>query len=241
MRSTNARHLPHHRLRWRQGNSALARARIQIPTEIRVSKWRYRNRRAVLGGSRSNRRIGLSRRRRGYCHLHHHCWCQSRDRRSEALWSGLVLDYEKTPHACFKVESTSIAMAGKDFPQALANQLQPRFASVQMVKTPFKTSWSLVLQLERQSYMAVLGPSKYGNDEWLLLVGPPDAPRLLDQIRGDESAVSQEELIRICREVHAVLTTSRGISAVRWYFEGLHTQTAAVATPDELPWVKHKL
>ena len=144
-----------------------------------------------------------------------------------------MLDLEKTPHACFKVESASMAIADNDFPQALANQLQPRFSSVRVKKTPFKTSWAVVLQLERQSYAAVLGPSKHGNDEWILLLGPPDAS---DRIRGDESTVSQEGLIRISREVHAVLTTIRGISAVRWYFEGPRTQTAAVATPDELPW-----
>src|SRR6476469_8955623 len=106
-----------------------------------------------------------------------------------------MLDHEKTPHACFKVESTSIAMADNDFPQALANQLQPRFSSVRVEKTLFKTSWAVVLQLEGQSYMAVLGRSKYGNDEWILLVGPPDAPGLLDRIRGHESTVSQEGLI----------------------------------------------
>ncbi len=147
-----------------------------------------------------------------------------------------MLDIEKTPHACFKVESPSIAMADDDFPQAFANQLQPRFSTAWVKKIPFKTSWAVMLQLERESYAAVLGPSKYGNDEWILLVGPPDAPGLSDRIRGDESTVSQEGLIRVCREVHAVLTTTRGISAVRWYFEGFDTLTAAVATPDELPW-----
>ena len=93
-----------------------------------------------------------------------------------------------------------------------------------------------MLQLERRSYAAVLGPSQYGNDEWILLVEPPDAPGLLDRVRGVESTVSQEGLNRVCREIHAVLTTTQDISAVRWYFEGFHTQTAAVATPDELPW-----
>jgi hypothetical protein len=39
-----------------------------------------------------------------------------------------------------------------------------------------------------------------------------------------------------CREINTVLTASSEFSAVRWYFEGLGTQTAAVATPDELPW-----
>jgi hypothetical protein len=40
----------------------------------------------------------------------------------------------------------------------------------------------------------------------------------------------------LCREIHTMLTEISGIAAVRWYFEGLDSQTAAVATPNELPW-----
>lgn len=148
-----------------------------------------------------------------------------------------MLDLEKTPHACFKVEIAAIAIADDNFPQALANQLQPRFSSVRVVKTPFKSSWMIALQLERESYAAVLGPSKFGNEEWIFLIGPPDAPGPSDRIHGEESSASQNDgLIRVCKEVHSVLMTTRGISAVRWYFQGPHTQSAAVATPEELSW-----
>ena len=40
----------------------------------------------------------------------------------------------------------------------------------------------------------------------------------------------------ICREVHDAIVSAPSISAVRWYFKNLATQTDAVATPDELPW-----
>lgn len=120
----------------------------------------------------------------------------------------------------------------------LAHPLKGRFAAVQVTKIPLTTSWAVALQVAQRSFAAVLGKSKYGNDEWILLIEPPDAPRFLDRIRGHKSVVGSPELIQTCREIHAVLTTTQGISAVRWYFEGPRNQTAAVATPDELPWIK---
>jgi hypothetical protein len=50
------------------------------------------------------------------------------------------------------------------------------------------------------------------------------------------AASDTSELMQLCREIHAMLTPIPGVSAIRWYFEGLNDQTPAVATPNELPW-----
>jgi hypothetical protein len=132
-------------------------------------------------------------------------------------------DYSKTTHVCFKVERSLTAVADDELPRVLERQLGTRFDSVKMKKMPFMASWAFVLQMKQKPYSAVLGRSKYADDEWLLLVSPPNTP-------------DASELIVVCREIHALVTAIANVTAVRWYFEGPHNQTAAVATPDELPW-----
>jgi hypothetical protein len=82
----------------------------------------------------------------------------------------------------------------------------------------------------------LLDRSKYEDAEWVLLVGPSQTPGLVDLLRGRKPVDYSPELLRVCREIHTALTGIPGITAVRWYFEGFNSQTAAVATTDELPW-----
>jgi hypothetical protein len=80
----------------------------------------------------------------------------------------------------------------------------------------------------QDSFSANVGRSKYGNDERILLIGPLDT-----------QANNSRELLLVCREIHVLLGTIGGITAIRWYFEGLRSQSKeAVATPDELPWTQ---
>ena len=118
----------------------------------------------------------------------------------------------------------------------LAHHLDARFDSFRVIKKWFVTPWAAVLQTGQKSYSMVLGKSKYEKDEWVLLVGPSETPGLFDLLRGRKPVAHSPELQQVCREIHAALTAISGITAVRWYFEGFHSQTAAVATPDELPW-----
>lgn len=84
----------------------------------------------------------------------------------------------------------------------------------------------------------LLDRSKHENDEWILLVGPSQTPGLLALLRGRKPVDYSPELVQVCGEIHTALTGISGITAVRWYFEGFHSQTAAVTTPDQLPWIK---
>jgi hypothetical protein len=56
-------------------------------------------------------------------------------------------------------------------------------------------------------------------------------------IRGKRATDHSAQVLSICREIQVFLTSTSGISAVRWYFKNLrHVMKKAVATPDELPW-----
>lgn len=80
-------------------------------------------------------------------------------------------------------------------------------------------------EVNQKSFLIGLKESKFGKSEWIVQVGPVNKP-----------LGYSEEILLICREIHAVLTTTRGITAIRWYFEDFHNQSAAVTTPDQLPW-----
>lgn len=147
------------------------------------------------------------------------------------------MSYSKTPHACFKVEGASIGRTDDELPRMLTNHLQTRFASARVKKMPFFGSWTVELQVgPESSFTIMLNRSKYGNDEWVLLLDPLQSRGLLDILRGHKPTGSSSGLMQACRDIHAYLTATPGITAVRWYFEGFRSQTAAVATPDELPW-----
>jgi hypothetical protein len=145
------------------------------------------------------------------------------------------MSHDNTPHACFKAGSPLRETGNDELSGVLEHALRARFDSVRVIKTGPMASLTVVLQTAGKSFSMVLGRSKYEDDEWILLVGPPDGPSLLDRLRGQPLSAAPE-LILTCHAIHEILTELPGISAVRWYFEGLRTQTAAVATPDELPW-----
>lgn len=149
------------------------------------------------------------------------------------------MDYSETPHACFKVESASIARANDELPRMLAHHLHARLNSARVRKTPLLASWTIHVGLDQESsFTVILGRSKYEKDEWILLVGPSQTPGLLDLMRGRKSVGYSPGLMRICREIHAFLARVSGFTAIRWYFQGFRSQSTAVATPDELPWSK---
>ena len=145
-------------------------------------------------------------------------------------------NYSKTPHVCFKAEFSSATRADSELPRLVERQLHTRFDSVRVIRTWFLARAGCVVQIGEKSFTVALTRSKFGDDEWILLVGPLDTPRLLDRLLRRESLFDASKLMLICREIHTLLTAIPNITAVRWYFEGFRSQTAAVATPDELPW-----
>jgi hypothetical protein len=145
------------------------------------------------------------------------------------------VSYKYTPHVCFKYAPSQVSAGGGDLQQVLGSNLRAEFDSAQTVNVASLATLTIVLKTAAKSFSAVLGESKYEKDEWVLIVGPPDGPSLLDRLRGQKS-VSSPELELTCRKIHKVLAATPGISATRWYFEGPRSQGKAVSTPDELPW-----
>jgi hypothetical protein len=146
------------------------------------------------------------------------------------------LSYNNTPHVCFKVELPPRGSADDEVPRFLERHLRTRFDLARVIKTGFLAPLAVELRAGAKTFSAVLGRSKYEDGEWILIVGPLKAPGLLDRLLGRKPISEVPELMLTCREIHQMLTAISGITAVRWYFEGRNTQSAAVATPDELPW-----
>jgi hypothetical protein len=146
------------------------------------------------------------------------------------------LDYSNTPHACFKVEAGASAGINDEFPPLLENHLHALFDPAQKMKKTPLGSWAIELEVGQKSFTMLLDRSKYEDGEWVLLVGPSRTPGLLDLLRGRKPVDYSPELVQVCREIHGALSEIPRITALRWYFEGFHSQTVAVATPDELPW-----
>jgi hypothetical protein len=135
------------------------------------------------------------------------------------------LDTTEVPRAAFKSLSASI----EDDARILADRL-----GAELKKWPL-AKWAVKLQVAGTPFLAGLGRRE--KDLRVLVVAPSSSgPSLLDLLRGRKVVSYSPELLQACREINTVLTASSEFSAVRWYFEGLGTQTAAVATPDELPW-----
>lgn len=143
--------------------------------------------------------------------------------------------YDRTPHLCFKLQSSQVEVS--ELSRVLESRLSSRFGSVRAVKIWFSAFWAVALQAEEKSFAVALDRNKYAEDEWVLLAAPLDTPALLDRLRKRKPLADPPELRLICNEIHAAITATPGVSAVRWYFEGFNSQGAAVLTPNELSWI----
>jgi hypothetical protein len=147
------------------------------------------------------------------------------------------MDSGTTPHACFRVDSARFAKGEQSLPQKLVDHLKGYVASVQLKKPPFVGSWIINVQVGNTSaYSIHLGPSKYKEDEWVLLVGSLRPWSLRDTIRRRGLVEYSAELLELCRAIHRLISIAPGFTDARWYFQGFRNQGSAVATPDELPW-----
>jgi hypothetical protein len=146
------------------------------------------------------------------------------------------LSYDNTPHVCFKVELPPNGCADDEVPRLLERYLRARFDSARVIKAGFPAPLAVELRAGAKTFSAVLGRSKYEDGECILIVGPLETPGLLGRLLGRKPISEVPELMLTCQEIHEMLTAISGITAVRWYFEGRKTQSAAVATADELPW-----
>lgn len=137
------------------------------------------------------------------------------------------MDYSKTPHVCLKLELESSANGREELAQLLEKRLRDHFNSVRRIKTWFLARYGVSLQAGQKSFLVAFAESKHERDEWIIQVSPTDSP-----------VVQSPELTMVCRVIHTLLTATANISAIRWYFEGFHSQSEGVATPEELPWTQ---
>jgi hypothetical protein len=134
------------------------------------------------------------------------------------------------PRAAFNVTADTATGSDRQLPQMLSQDLNRRFKSSPAEKLRFLPGWSVDLQLGRNTFYVAVKESKHRQDTWILMVTPGGMRGFLALIRGTEISA---DLLLICREIHAFLINTSGISGVRWYLTGSRT---AVETPEELPW-----
>jgi hypothetical protein len=131
--------------------------------------------------------------------------------------------------------------AVEQFPIECERGFRKHFERVE-VRRPWYRPWyptatAMVLLLRRDRVSATLVRSRDARVDWQLMV-IAGTPFPVDWLRGRGMRAKRANLRRTCREIHAVLTESASVSRVFWYARGMGESTAAVWTPDELPWTK---
>jgi hypothetical protein len=137
--------------------------------------------------------------------------------------------YEKTPHVCFSAAGLS-TKAEIELPRLLGLHFHGRFKSFWMMKW-LSVPWAGSIQSEQYSHVVVLAKSKFKNNDWILIVSHARTSTLLDRVLKRKAVLDVDDIMLLCREIHALLISTGGITSVRWYLKG---QTTAVSTPDEL-------
>jgi hypothetical protein len=142
--------------------------------------------------------------------------------------------YEQTPRVCFSTAGLSTKVE-TELPRLFGLFFRSRFKSFWMIKW-LSVPWAGSIHSEQYSHSVVLAKSKYKKNDWILIVSHARTSTLLDRVLKRKVVSDVADIMLLCREIHVLLTEIEGISAIRWYFEGPSGQSAAVHTPDELPW-----
>jgi len=141
------------------------------------------------------------------------------------------------PHACFRFDPVPLSDARSHLRKVLECQLEARFDQARVLGGRLLGgSLAATLTLASSQFVAVLGPSKYVDGEWVLLISHEDRPTFFGRLFKKNLTSNNEELRLACRRIHEALISSPEIGSIRWYFEG-RKQPQAVLTPDELLWI----
>jgi hypothetical protein len=139
------------------------------------------------------------------------------------------------PRAAFEVEADVISESDRQLTQMLSQHLNRRFRSSPAGRVFGSRVWAMDVELGRKTVTIAVKRHKHAPDLWILMVGPGGPRGVLALLRGRRAIDMSADLLPICREIHAFLTSTSGISQVRWYLNLTGSRTA-VATPEELPW-----
>ena len=139
----------------------------------------------------------------------------------------------RMPRAAFEVEAGVVQESDRQLTEMLSQHLNRRFRSTPAERVWFFPGWAVDVELGRKTATIAVRKSDYGQDLWILMVGPGGPRGVLALLLGRRAIDMSTELLPICREIHVFLTSTSGISRVRWYLTGSRT---SVATPEELPW-----
>ena len=123
---------------------------------------------------------------------------------------------------------------GDELLSVLERDLSARFDSVRVIERRFCLRVRTIsLKAGEKSFLVSFIRNRFDNDEWVLGVDQI-YDILVRCFMGRKVNAKSSELRMISHDIHILLASTIGISAIRWYFEGQRTQRSAVATPDEL-------
>jgi hypothetical protein len=150
--------------------------------------------------------------------------------------------FRNAPHACIKADFPSPLIAREEISGIFENHLRTRYGAA---RRGLLWQWNLRLprmldvQVEGKSVLVVWHTNRFNKGEWIITMAPGDSQTLWDRLRGRKPVDYTKELTLACRDIHALLTSVKGISNIKWYFDDFRRQGRnAVWTPDELPWAE---
>jgi hypothetical protein len=76
---------------------------------------------------------------------------------------------------------------------------------------------------------------KFGQDEWYASVDPLEYPKPVNLPEEGERKYAKD-LMLVSEEIHALLSTTTGVTRLRWFFAGWDAKRPGVGTPAKLPW-----
>lgn len=139
------------------------------------------------------------------------------------------------PWASIVVQNPNGKKAVMEFLEEVERGFGDRFESVEVRRPLFRHHVLRALLLPKDSVCVELSRSGAEWVDWRLGVRA-GSPYLRDRLPGRAPHPEHADLRAICGEIHAVLTAMSAVTKVFWYTHGFGRDTAAVWTPEELPW-----
>jgi hypothetical protein len=147
---------------------------------------------------------------------------------------------ERVPHVSFKgrhaPDSEFEHPLGASLGRALEGRLRQRFSSVQTMDNWRDSGWVVNLEVNGKPVEVYFGMFDPEEVMWLLAVAPLGQPGLLARAFGRKPRDFSAELQSICTEVHALLTSTPGLTDIHWFFAGPPGAVPSVAKPEQLSW-----
>lgn len=141
------------------------------------------------------------------------------------------------PCAAFSVPPEVIADADRQLTERLSQHLSTPFRPTPAQKHWSFPHWALDVTAGADKFIVSIHKSKARKGVWFLRISP-GAPRVVLALLRQQTAEHVfAELFTLCREIHALLAATPGVSGLYW---GFSKTRPSFWTPDQLFEMKYK-